>query len=109
MPTAAKIGASDGPGMWMPGRGLRIDALDTATSRGRGHQPAERPDETDRDQDDRADGQGERHEHAPVRDHDLGEQVEDAVPDLFQHGSAGSGRASANDPGHSFDDPATRT
>ena len=36
-------------------------------------------------------------------------QVEEAVPELFEHGSVGSGRATASDPDHSLLDPATRT
>jgi hypothetical protein len=55
-PTAAKIGAHDGPGIVHAGRGTRLDPLLAATRWVRSRQPPERDDQHDDDEREDRDG-----------------------------------------------------
>ena len=85
-PTAAKIGANDGPGMWMPAGVLRLDALlprraggaFASVRKSRSRMTTTRIEDADREQ---------RDEHAPVGGDQLRHQLQDAGPEAFEHRS----------------------
>ena len=85
-PTAAKNGAKDGPGMWMPAGVLRrtrplprrAGGASASIRKSRSSTTTTSDEDADRD---------ERDEHAPVGRDELRGQLEDAGPEPFEHRS----------------------